>query len=157
MMNIEFKKNEDLLRELQEEFNIMYQTNYPGIMQWSYFQLWKNCDNRELPPDAWREFVLDRRVQNWYDTELHLTLRSKSQELSHKAGTDRSTGTVTALSSVFNQLEKNKESSTDKQIFVYSFIPLTPSEKEMANVRVLDFIPEGIENAIQRIGNKQEE
>ena len=147
MMQINFKKNETLYTDLQTKFNELLEKNYPECLYWSHYELWKNSE-KMFTPYEWKEWRLDQRVDDWYNSELMIIVKNRATKLLSKAGDNKSVGESQALNQVMNYLDKHEKTAKQEIKFVYCFIPLNIEEESADNVKILQNIPDEINNAI---------
>ena len=149
MMQIKFKANEKLYEDLQTEFNILLDLHYPECLSWSHYELWKNS-GKKFTPYEWKEWRLDQRVDDWYNSEILIIVKNRATVLLSKAGDNKSVGESQALSQVMSFLDKNEHQAHQETIFYYCFVPLNIEEEAADNVKILQNIPDEINNAITR-------
>ena len=147
MMNLTFKNDERLLQDIQTEFNKLLELHYPQCLEWSHYELWKNS-GKMFTPYEWKEWRLDQRVDDWYNSELVIIVQNRAVKLLSKAGDNKSVGESQALTQVMNFLDKHKRSGKQETKFIYSFIPLNTHEETADNVKILQNIPAEIADAI---------
>ncbi len=147
MLNIQFKPNETLFKEMLEHFNNLLEHYYPDILEFSHIDLY-NYTNFATPED-WREFKLDPRVYEWYKKEMTLIANQKLFSLLNNIDKTNSTASSQSLGQLLNFLKQQEENKENNKFFIYSFIPLTPNEKEAPNVKILEAIPSELSDSIQ--------
>lgn len=150
-LNIKFTEKDELeLNEAVKAFNTMCECGeYPKLLRYTHYEL---AQYSELPdPRIWKRFLLHPKIKEWYQSERQINLNSKIQQLMDEAGTSKSTAAAQTLNTLLQQQKLMEESSQNKTIIVYNFIPLTDEEKGNPNINVLQTIPEGIKSAIRHI------
>lgn len=154
------KRTEEELLNAVLVFNQIYKELPETITELSYYELYQEAIERghEISLVDWKKFYTDRRVQQWYQQELELTITSRLQKLSKQAGTDKSTATQQTLTALLKHVGDNSQTMDDNKIFVVQFVPLTKTEEQIENVEVLENIPEEIADAltIYERGNEKE-
>ncbi len=153
------RRTEEKLLNAVLVFNQIYKELPDTITELSYYELYQEAQERghEVSLIDWKNFYTDRRVQQWYDDELHLTIQSRLQKLSKQAGTDKSTATQQTLTALLKHVGDNSQSMEDNKIFVVQFVPLTKTEEQIENVEVLKNIPEEIADALTIYEGSNEE
>lgn len=141
-------------------FNEHYEQRPSEITGYTYFELYQMTDPKhKITLGDWKEFIRDRRVQQWYSDELQLTINARLQSLAKKAGTDKSTATQQTLTSLLKYTEAGREVEESNEIYIYGHIPLTPNEEKLENVKYIKTIPKEIADALtvyERSDNKKE-
>lgn len=156
LMNIKWRDRQPdiMYQEMEEILEEMYEKN-PMILASDHYELWISS-KRMFSPEDWKQFRMDIRVDAWYDLEMKLAIKSsawKTLQRISKEG-NKSTADVQALNQLLSQIDKNKDDIIGNKIFVYNFVPLNVNEEQAPNVRILEAVPEQIENAIKRYSNQ---
>jgi hypothetical protein len=150
-LDIVFTEKEELeINEAVKEFNKLCECGeYPKLLRYTHYELAQHSD---LPDTKiWKRFLLHPKIKEWYQNERQIQLNSRIQQLMDEAGTSKSTAAAQTLNTLLQQQKLMEESSQNKTIIVYNFIPLTEAEKGNPNINVLQTIPEGIKGAIRNI------
>lgn len=121
---------------------------YPKILQYTHYQLAENSSFPDV--NAWKQFLLHPKIKEWYQSERLINLNSQIQKLMDEAGTSHSTAAAQTLNTLLAQQKQMEESTQNKTIIVYNFVPLTEEEEGDPNINVLQDIPDGIRRAIRR-------
>ena len=150
ILPIDFTDDEKHLNKLVSEFNRLAQSiNMETILEMSHYELAKIS---KIPsPSLWKEFLLNPKIKNWYQSERALFLNSQVQKLIKTAPESHSTGAVQALNSLLNQQKLLEEAQENKTIIIYNSIPLTTEERKNTLINVNKNIPSGIRRAITYI------
>lgn len=150
-MSLNVGAQEKVMIKTLEEYNKLCDSFYPDIIGWNYPDLYKHSKDKELTITDWKLFILDSRVRTWINDEIYLINKTKQVELLNRVGTDHSTATVQALTSLMKANEDEDNRIDDSKIFIYSFMPLTDQERRLNNVNYLRAIPDEVKDAIQYI------
>lgn len=149
MMSIKFGKGEQTFADLQDAFNEISQRFYPECLEWDHYELWKNANKIYTPAD-WKDWRLDARVDDWYQSEILIITQNRAIKLLRKAGDSRSVAESSALRELNAYVDKHRQTAKQETIFYYCFIPLNTHEEASENVKILQNVPAEIENAIIR-------
>lgn len=149
MIDIKFKKEEKMLDAIQVEFIKLLDENYTETLKMNHYELWKKS-GKQFNPIDWKTFRMNSKVDDWYTDELLLIAKQRSFELLSKAGDNRSVGEAQALAQAMNYIDKHEYRNTSEVKIVYCFVPLTKDEEAADNVKILQTIPDEIENALTR-------
>jgi hypothetical protein len=148
-MEINFTKNEEYFEDIQSEFNKLLTDSYPECLYWSHYELWKNS-GKKFTPNDWKNWRLDERVDDWYNSELLLIVKNRATKLLSKAGDNKSVGETQALNQVLGFLDKKEHTAKQETIFYYCFVPLNIEEEAAENVKIIKNIPNEINDAITK-------
>lgn len=151
MIRFNFRNSQTRLLEIEVEFNKLFSKHYPELLEWGPFQMAKHAPSVSV--QEWKEFRLLNQVDQWYEEEMALLIKSKVMKMLNQAGDTQSTGVAQTLTQTLNYLERNKDVIQDPTVYIYSFIPLTEEEAQAPNVRIVENIPSEISDAI--IKNKR--
>lgn len=147
---IDINFQEEPYKSCEEAFNLLCQTMYPDIKQYTHIELHALCNT--ISTSDWKKFLLHEKVKEWFFEEQQLDIRQKTNKLIMSADKN-STAQNQTLTSLLNTLSKN-ETKDNKVIIIYNcFTPLTEDEKVNKNVTKINDIPNGIKNAIQIIND----
>lgn len=150
MIEIKFKQEEQLLNDIQDEFNILCTAHYPEILEKSHYELWI-LSGKKYNAQDWKAFRMDTRVDAWYTQELILIAKHKAIKLINKAGDNKSVGETQALAQTLTYIDKHEKRLTDDTKIIYCFIPLNQNELEADNVKIINNIPTEIKDALINI------
>lgn len=139
------------MKKTLDEYNRLCDDFMPEILKWNHIDLFKRSQNKELTIYDWKNFLIDARVQNWLNEEMHIMMRSKAISLLDRVGDDKSTATVQALTALMKSTSEDTNKIDDGKIFIYCFMPLTTEEARLNNAQVLSSIPDEVRLAIQHI------
>lgn len=129
-MNIKFK-DEDMIR-CQELYN---QLNPEMRLTMSHFDLAEMTE--ETDHEVWLKFLKDPRVNDSINEELDVYKKAQQRKLISQATVDnRSTGLAQLITSIGKDIESSNGKEGD--VFVYSYVPLTTSEKKAPNTNVCE-------------------
>ncbi len=130
MMDILFKDEENLFKQMQEAFN-----SIPDAIYKNHYELSKLTDFSSL---SWKEFFTHPKVVDWMNQEMILIQQSKLRLLIRDIdGNTKSTGLPQLINTLSTQLD-NKDKMKDGPIFVYTYIPPNDDEMNAPNVHTAD-------------------
>lgn len=157
MINIKLKPGEQILEELISAYNSMYTLQYPQILAMNHFELYQLSGRLHTVQD-WKNFLMEPRLQNYFNDEQDLLVRNKISKLLSGIGDNNSTAQAQGLRDLMNQQKEKENSRNDETKFIYTFIPLSEQEEQNPNVNILQSIPDVIKEALydirQGTGNK---
>lgn len=154
ILNVEFKATEPDKQEMQEIYNELAELNYPTVLQWGHYDVYKQCASsgiKDFSVYQWREFLSEPRVAAQISREREdIALRAQSKLLNDIAkGTKLGTAEMQALSQVTQINKRNENNRTDDTKYIYTFVPLDEFERQAPSVKLLKAIPDEIRSAIQ--------
>ena len=76
-MDIGFK--EEPYKKCEESYNMLCQTFYPDIKQYTHIEL--NGLDSNISPAEWKKFLLHEKVREWFKDEQTLEIRQKTNKL----------------------------------------------------------------------------
>lgn len=129
-MNIRF--TDPKLTECQEMYNALDPEMRITMSHFDLAQMTEQTDH-----EVWLKFLKDPRVNDAINEELQVYKQAQQRKLISQATVDgRSTGLAQMISSLGKEISDNKGKEGD--IFVYSYVPLTESEKKAPDTRIED-------------------
>ena len=112
----------------------------------------------------WKEFLMDKRVADWMQSETQLFKEAQMRKLiKNVTNNDKSVGAAQMLNAIGKTLEEEKQ---EQNFFVYSHVPLTENEKhapltrsepEWAAPQNIHDTPEELEELIETHTDKAED
>lgn len=152
-LDITFIEDEAKLNECVRTFNTLCEQGlYPDLLEYTHYDLAK-CSNLGNP-NLWKEFLLNPKIKEWYQTERQILLTSEVQKLIRTASKSGSTATVQTLNTLLGQLKTMEGASNNQKIIVYNFIPLTEEERRNPLIHEPNAIPPGIRRAVRIVVNE---
>lgn len=150
-IKLDVSLDERSIKRLNTVFNTKFKTAYPSILSWTHVDYYRMTN--EGSPSEWKEFLKIPQVSTFIDEERKIFQETAYHKLILGAVEDdkmASTAKVQAISQFHTIQKANEQKKNEEQIFIYSFVPLTKDEMGAPNVKILDFIPKEIDNAIKR-------
>lgn len=140
MMQIEFKQDQFLLKDLQEKWN-----NIEDAFFLTHYEL---AALTNYAPTDWRTFLMHPEVAAWMESELGLMREAKLRLLLKDiTSNSKSTG----LPQLINTLSAGKEKQgrdDSGPVFIYMHVPLNSQEQHAPNVQTAT--PDTTENLFIR-------
>lgn len=129
-MNIKF--TDDEMKRCQELYNELDPEMRITMSHFDLAQMTEQTDH-----EVWLRFLKDPRVNDSINEELQVYKMAQQRKLISQATVD---GRSTGLAQMITSLGKEIESSNGKEgdVFVYSYVPLTTSEKKAPNTNVCE-------------------
>lgn len=129
ILDIQFKDNENDLKEMQEHFNTIGRR----ALFMSHYEL---ADATDMTPIEWKKFITDIRVSTVLNEELDLIKKSKVALMLKDIETNKNTGQAQLLNTLLNQTKQSD--IKEGPVFIYTQIPLNEQEQHAPNVRRLE-------------------
>jgi hypothetical protein len=126
MMNIQFKDDEILFQQMQEEWN--------KIEDAFFLDHYELAKQNHFSPLAWRQFLTNAQVADWMTIETRLIEQSRVRMLLKDLDVNsRSTGLPQLLNTLTTHIDK-REAKSNGPIFIYMHVPLNEEEKYASNI-----------------------
>lgn len=125
IMDIEFKENEELFKELEDLFN--------GIGSEALFLThYELAERTATSPIDWKNFLMDPRVNAFIAEEMEMLKRSKVAIMLNQVDTNKNTGQSQLLNTLLNQTRAQEVK--EGPVFIYTQVPLNAEEEHAENV-----------------------
>ena len=122
--------------ELKEQCWAQIKMFAPKSISWSHYDLAVQTEVESV--DTWKEFLLQRDVQEWLEQERTLLQQSELSKLSTEVANSRSVGQAQLISTMQKINESNRANKAEGPIFVYCYVPLNTQQKNAPNVEILE-------------------
>lgn len=129
IMDIEFKDNEELYKELEDLFN--------GIGSEALFLThYELAERTGTSPIDWKNFLMDPRVNAFIAEEMEMLKRSKVAIMLNQVDTNKNTGQSQLLNTLLNQTKAQEVK--EGPVFIYTQVPLNTEEQHAENVVIIN-------------------
>lgn len=129
IMDIEFKENEELFKELEDLFN--------GIGSEALFLThYELAERTATSPIDWKNFLMDPRVNAFISEEMEMLKRSKVAIMLNQVDTNKNTGQSQLLNTLLNQTKAQEVK--EGPVFIYTQVPLNAEEEHAENVVIIN-------------------
>ena len=129
IMDIEFKDNEELYKELEDLFN--------GIGSEALFLThYELAERTATSPIDWKNFLMDPRVNAFIAEEMEMLKRSKVAIMLNQVDTNKNTGQSQLLNTLLNQTKAQE--IKEGPVFIYTQVPLNAEEQHAENVVIIN-------------------
>lgn len=129
IMDIEFKENEELFKELEDLFN--------GIGSEALFLThYELAERTATSPIDWKNFLMDPRVNAFISEEMEMLKRSKVAIMLNQVDTNKNTGQSQLLNTLLNQTKAQEVK--EGPVFIYTQVPLNTEEEHAENVVIIN-------------------
>lgn len=129
IMDIEFKDNEELYKELEDLFN--------GIGSEALFLThYELAERTATSPIDWKNFLMDPRVNAFIAEEMEMLKRSKVAIMLNQVDTNKNTGQSQLLNTLLNQTKVQE--TKEGPVFIYTQVPLNAEEQHAENVVIIN-------------------
>lgn len=129
IMDIEFKENEELYKELEDLFN--------GIGSEALFLThYELAERTATSPIDWKNFLMDPRVNAFISEEMEMLKRSKVAIMLNQVDTNKNTGQSQLLNTLLNQTKAQEVK--EGPVFIYTQVPLNAEEEHAENVVIIN-------------------
>lgn len=129
IMDIEFKENEELFKELEDLFN--------GIGSEALFLThYELAERTATSPIDWKNFLMDPRVNAFISEEIEMLKRSKVAIMLNQVDTNKNTGQSQLLNTLLNQTKAQEVK--EGPVFIYTQVPLNAEEQHAENVVIIN-------------------
>lgn len=129
IMDIEFKDNEELYKELEDLFN--------GIGSEALFLThYELAERTATSPIDWKNFLMDPRVNAFIAEEMEMLKRSKVAIMLNQVDTNKNTGQSQLLNTLLNQTKAQE--TKEGPVFIYTQVPLNAEEQHAENVVIIN-------------------
>lgn len=129
IMDIEFKDNEELYKELEDLFN--------GIGSEALFLThYELAERTATSPIDWKNFLMDPRVNAFISEEMEMLKRSKVAIMLNQVDTNKNTGQSQLLNTLLNQTKAQE--IKEGPVFIYTQVPLNAEEQHAENVVIIN-------------------
>lgn len=129
IMDIEFKENEELFKELEDLFN--------GIGSEALFLThYELAERTATSPIDWKNFLMDPRVNAFIAEEMEMLKRSKVAIMLNQVDTNKNTGQSQLLNTLLNQTKAQEVK--EGPVFIYTQVPLNTEEEHAENVVIIN-------------------
>lgn len=129
IMDIEFKENEELFKELEDLFN--------GIGSEALFLThYELAERTATSPIDWKNFLMDPRVNAFISEEMEMLKRSKVAIMLNQVDTNKNTGQSQLLNTLLNQTKAQE--IKEGPVFIYTQVPLNAEEEHAENVVIIN-------------------
>lgn len=129
IMDIEFKDNEEVYKELEDLFN--------GIGSEALFLThYELAERTATSPIDWKNFLMDPRVNAFISEEMEMLKRSKVAIMLNQVDTNKNTGQSQLLNTLLNQTKAQEVK--EGPVFIYTQVPLNAEEEHAENVVIIN-------------------
>ena len=125
IIDINFKENETVFKDLQELFNSIGQE----ALFLSHYELAERTG--EAPID-WKNFLMDPRVAAFINEEMDMLKKAKVAVMLKSVDTNKNTGQAQLLNTLLNQTKRSDKK--EGPVFIYTQVPLNDQEINAGNV-----------------------
>lgn len=108
----------------------------PKSISWSHYDLAVQTEIESV--DTWKEFLLQRDVQEWIEQERVLLQQAELSKLSTEVANSRSVGQAQLISTMQKINEGNKNNKAEGPAFIYCYVPLNTQQEHAPNVKILE-------------------
>lgn len=131
-MKLEWRQDEQDYMQCQEVYNKL------GPEEALFLTHYELEARTGLPAEQWKRFLVHPRVADWMQEELRLIQMVQFRKAIEKADdASRSVGAAQMINALSKSIETNNTTS-DGQIFVYSYVPMNSAEQLAANTHTID-------------------
>ena len=129
IIDINFKEDETVFKDLQELFN--------GIGQEALFlSHYELAERTGESPIDWKNFLMDPRVAAFINEEMDMLKKAKVAVMLKSVDTNKNTGQAQLLNTLLNQTKRSDKK--EGPVFIYTQVPLNAQERGAGNVVILD-------------------
>ena len=129
IIDINFKENETVFKDLQELFN--------GIGQEALFlSHYELAERTGESPIDWKNFLMDPRVAAFINEEMDMLKKAKVAVMLKSVDTNKNTGQAQLLNTLLNQTKRSDKK--EGPVFIYTQVPLNAQEKGAGTVVILN-------------------
>lgn len=125
MIDIDFKENEELFQQLQEDFNAIGEE----ALYMTHYEL---AEATGRSPIDWKHFIMDPRVKAFVNEEMAILEKTKAAVMLKTVDTNKNTGQAQLLNTLLNRTKGSDKK--EGPVFIYTQIPLNSEEKFAENV-----------------------
>lgn len=129
IMDIEFKENEELFKELEDLFNSIGSE----ALFLTHYEL---AERTATSPIDWKNFLMDPRVNAFISEEMEMLKRSKVAIMLNQVDTNKNTGQSQLLNTLLNQTKAQEVK--EGPVFIYTQVPLNAEEEHAENVVIIN-------------------
>ena len=137
IIDINFKEDETVFKDLQELFN--------GIGQEALFlSHYELAERTGESPIDWKNFLMDPRVAAFINEEMDMLKKAKVAVMLKSVDTNKNTGQAQLLNTLLNQTKRSDKK--EGPVFIYTQVPLNAQERGAENVVILDEVNSNTNN-----------
>lgn len=129
IMNIEFKQDEEMFKDLQELFNGIGE----DALYLSHYEL---AERTGVSPIDWKQFLMDPRVMAYIAEEMDMLKKAKVALMLKTVDSNKNTGQAQLLNTLLNQAKVSDKK--EGPVFIYTQVPLNNQEEHARNVVKID-------------------
>ena len=129
IIDINFKEDETVFKDLQELFNSIGQE----ALFLSHYEL---AERTGESPIDWKNFLMDPRVASFINEEMDMLKKAKVAVMLKSVDTNKNTGQAQLLNTLLNQTKRSDKK--EGPVFIYTQVPLNAQERGAENVVILN-------------------